>query len=77
MATRHIKPLEIILTDRPTLTSPNLGSDSGVCCMCLKVRRNSVITAWSVASNTADYDDINIAEVRSDDTVFRLQLHLL
>jgi len=36
VASRDIKPLEIILTDVPAIVSPNLGSDISVCCMCLQ-----------------------------------------
>ena len=37
VASRDIKPLEIILTDTPTVLGPALGSDMVVCSLCLRV----------------------------------------
>ena len=37
VASRDIKPLEIILTDTPAVLGPALGSDLVVCSLCLRV----------------------------------------
>ena len=40
MASRDIKPLEVILTDTPCVLGPPLGSDLVVCSLCLRVSQS-------------------------------------
>ena len=40
MASRDIRPLEVILTDTPSVLGPALGSDMEVCSLCLRVSQD-------------------------------------
>ena len=40
VARRDIKPLEVILTDTPSVLGPPLGSDMAVCSLCLRVSQS-------------------------------------
>ena len=46
MASRDIKPLEVILTDTPSVLGPPLGSDLVVCSLCLRVSHTDDVTMF-------------------------------
>ena len=46
VASRDLKPLEVILTDTPTVLGPPLGSDLVVCSLCLRVSHTDDVTMF-------------------------------